>query len=203
MSFLRNASDSLLRNAHDFGVWWVVLGSGIASFILAFGKAAPNTPDTTIDWWVASYICLAAAALISVYKMNEMAAKLEALGATPERLQTARNQLAVLDEGERRLLQRLLLDDHLRVEQIRRWHPGVNVLRIHQETTFLHCDNENRIDFHTGVLPGTSVWCIHRNWRMTLRELLSKPPKWTIWARLWRRLFALSREVRRYITATG
>jgi hypothetical protein len=88
--------------------------------------------------------------------------KFQVTGLTLERMQTAQNQLAALTDLERGFLQQLLKDQYLRLDQINKWHPGVNVGRIYEVTTFL------RYEEFDG-------WTVREEWRGILAYLLIPP----------------------------
>jgi len=181
---------------------WVLVGSVLAGALALAGLFGIPIPK-----WIA-WLSLAGGAIMALLRAAKsqydqrvlLMQKLEQCGITVEQKRKARSQLAVLSDAEK-VFVRQLLGCRLRFSQICSWYPDVDVLRIDRETSFLKCGEvESRL--HAAAASGFAItaidseWSIDPSWHVVLIELLVKPPPSpSFFARLWRRILCVWREI--------
>src|SRR5207249_2387587 len=88
---------STWRFLAGLGLLFVALMGGIGSLVLAIVAAARAAKWDDMSFWLGSYVCLGVAAFAFWYREHSKVVKVN--GLTVARSETARNQLAVLNEG--------------------------------------------------------------------------------------------------------
>lgn len=140
----------------------VVLMSGIASVVLVFAYAAPETPAKVVGYWIAAYICIFVAAAILLYQMHARLKRLEGIRWLDEgRRMWAVQQFTKLGDNEKEALKELLLISRMHGNYIRQRFPGVDFTSIVGQTPYLRHE----------PLP-VDVWTIDPDWINPLSELL-------------------------------
>jgi hypothetical protein len=191
------------RHVREYWLIWLGLMSGIASVILTFAVAVPETSGKAIGAWIASYVCLIVAALALLHKMHTRLRELEVGGLTEERRRLAQEHLRRLTDGDREALRALLVEHRLTGDQVRERfsdRSDVDLTRINERTPFLALE---RVFRDIGTV--TDSWSIRSEWQGVLTSLLVAPQRWSYLSRGVRDLLrikrAFTREGRHYRAA--